>query len=140
MLNCCRFLIKTRLVIVLKEFEINTCVKGHHVYRHIWPPEIGENLDAQIEPNNPAEKYANGKWKSGKVVGHLKKGATGRFAKIIFFFLKGDLYLKAKTITSGRRCSLGDGEGLQVPCKLKLIGKRKFMDLLQDELMKLTKI
>ena len=46
----------------------------------------------------------------------------------------------AKTITSGRRCNLGDGAGLQVPCKLKLVGDRKFIDLLQDEFIKLKEI
>ena len=71
------------------------------------------------EPNNPVNKYPVSIRKSGKVVGHLKKGATDRFAKTVFFFLKGDPYPKS---TSGRRCDLGDGEGLQVPCKLKLVG------------------
>ena len=61
-------------------------------------------------------------------------------AKIIFFFLKGDPYSKAKTITSGFKCNLGDGEDLQAPCKLKLVGQIKFIDLLQDELTKLTEI
>ena len=60
--------------------------------------------------------------KFGKVVGHLKKVENGKQAKAIFFFLRGDPCSKAKTITSGRRCNLGDGEGLQVPCKLKLVG------------------
>ena len=46
----------------------------------------------------------------------------------------------AKRITSGRRCNLGDGEGLEVPCKLKLVGHRKFIDLLQDEIIKLKEI
>ena len=53
------------------------------------------------------------------------------------FFLEGDPYSKAKTITSGRRRNRGDGAGLKVPSKLKLLGHRKFIDLLQDELMKL---
>ena len=61
-------------------------VKGYHIYKHIWTPEIGESLDAQIEPNNPADKYAVCIRKSGKVVGHLKKGGTGRFGKTIIFF------------------------------------------------------
>ena len=46
-------------------------------------------------------------------MGHLKKGATGKFAKAIFFYLRDDPYSEAKTITSGRRCDLGDGEVLQ---------------------------
>ena len=86
------------------------------------------------EPNNPVNKYAVSIRKSGKVVGHWKEGATDRFAKTVFFFLEGDPYSKT---TSGRRCNLGDGEGLQVPCKLKLVGHWKFIDLLQDELIKL---
>ena len=98
--------------IVLKEFEIDTYVKGHLIYKVIWTPEIGESLDAQIEPNNPADKRFVFKRKSGKVVGHLTTGSTGRFAKTIFFYLKGDPYSKAKTITSERRCNLRDGEGL----------------------------
>ena len=73
-------------------------------------------------------------------MGHLQKGAIGKFAKTVFFFLRGDPYSKAKTIKSGRRCNLDDGEGLQAPCKLKLVGHRKFIDVLQNELIKLKEI
>ena len=111
---------------------------SHHICKGIWVPEIGESLDLQIEPNNPVNKHAACMRKTEKVVGHLKNGAAGRFAKTIFFFLKGGLYLKAKTATSERRCN--PGEGLQVPCKLKLVGLQKCTDLLQDELVKLKEI
>lgn len=127
-------------VIVLKEFEIDTYIKGHHVYKDIWTPEIGESLDVQLEPNNPVDKYAVCIRKSGNVVGHLKKGVTGRFAKTIFYFLKSDPYSKARTITLGPRCNLGDGEGLQVPCKLKLVGQKKYIEVLRQELSKLKEI
>ena len=73
------------LVIVLKEFEIDAYVKSHHVHKNIQTPEIGESLYSQIEPNNPVNKYAVCIQKFRTVVGHLKKGATGRFAKTIFF-------------------------------------------------------
>ena len=52
-------------------------------------------------------------------MGHLNKGKNDKFTKAIFFFLRGDPYSKAKTITSGRRCNLDDGEGSQI---LKLVG------------------
>ena len=45
-------------VIGLKEFEIDTYVKGHNVYKSIWTLETGESLDLQVEPNNTVEKYA----------------------------------------------------------------------------------
>ena len=72
---------------------------------------------------------------TGKAVGHLKKGATGRFAKTISFFLKGNSYSEAKTIR--HRFELGVGKGLQVLSKLKLVGQRDFIDLLQDKFIKL---
>ena len=88
-------------------------------------PRLSHGIfDQQLEPNNPVDKYAVCIRKSGNVVGHLKKGITGRFAKTIFYFLKSDPYSKARTITLGPRCNLGDGEGLQVPCKLKLVGQK----------------
>ena len=90
--------------------------------------------------NNPVDKYGVCIRKSGKVEGPLRKGATGKFAKTIFFLMGGGPYQKAKTITSWRRYNLGDGEGLQVPCKLKLLGHRKLIDSLQDELTKLREI
>ena len=104
------------------ESQIDINAKGHHVHKDIWTPESGEILDAQIEPNKPVKKYAICIRKSGKIVGYLKKVTTSRFAETTFFFLKGDPYSKTKAITTGCRCSLGDGdvEDLQVLCKLKL--------------------
>ena len=97
------------------ESHIDTYVKGHYVYKNIWTPETGESLDAQIQSNYTGDKYAVC---LRQVMRHLKKGATGRFPKTIFFFLKGDPYSKGKTITSARRCNLCDGKGLQISCKL----------------------
>ena len=46
------------------------------------PPKTGRIFDAQIELNNQVDKSAVCIQKSGKIIGHLKKWATGRFAKI----------------------------------------------------------
>ena len=72
----------------------------------IWTPQIGESLDAQIEPNNPVDKYVVCIQKFGKVVGHLKEGVAGRFKSSLLFSFKGDPYLKVKAITSGRNVFL----------------------------------
>ena len=80
------------------ESQIDTNVKGHHAYKDTWTTEIGESHDAQLETNNPVDKNAVCIQKFGKVVWHLKKGENDKFAKAIFFFLRGDPYLKAKTI------------------------------------------
>ena len=47
-----------------------------------------------------------------KIVGHLKKGTSGRFAKTIFYFLLSDAYSGAWAKVTGKRCNLGNGEGM----------------------------
>ena len=43
-------------------------LKGHLVYKDIWTLEIGESLYAQIEQNNPGDKYVVSVRKYGEVV------------------------------------------------------------------------
>ena len=120
-------------------FSLSSWKSNQHVFQR--SPHMQRYMDSwnwwKSSCANRTKQPLNSKYtacirKSGKLVDHLKKEATGRFAKTIFFFLKGDSYLEAKTITSGQSCNPGDGGDLQVPCKLKLVGHKKFIDLLLD--------
>ena len=93
------------------ESQIDIYVKGHHVYKDIWTPEIGVSLDVQIELNNPLDKYSVCIRKSGKVVGHLRNEQQVDLQKQYYFSWKMILISRQKTITSRRRWNLGDGEG-----------------------------
>ena len=64
---------------------------------------------------------------------HLKKGEYGRFAKTIFYYLPSHPDAKCTAIVTGKRFNLGDGEGLQVPCTLKIKGERKFVSILAEQ-------
>ena len=63
----------------------------------------------------------------------------GRFAKTIFTYC-AVMRTRALGQKLGKRCNLGDGEGMQVPCKLSLSGQPKFVSLLRKELMKMKEI
>ena len=63
--------------------------------------------------------------KSGIIIGHLKKGNSGRFTKTMFLFLQADPYASCTATFTGEICNLGDGEGMQVPCKLEFVGANK---------------
>ena len=84
---------------------------------------MDEVLQAIPEPTNHVDKYAVCVRLDDEVVGHLKRGKSGRFAKTIFYL-----------IIKGKAVNLGDGEGMQVPCKLRLSGAGKFVNVLQKEL------
>ena len=63
-----------------------------------------------MEPGNVADKYAVCVKKNNVIVGYLPLGKNGRFAKMIF--------------------NLGDGEGMEVPCLLKISGTKNMLQIL----------
>ena len=101
--------------------EIETYVRGYHAYKNIWNPKLGEVLVAERESDNSYDKFAVAVKKNGQVVGHLKKGKSGWFSKSISYFLK---YPKSSCHIeiTGKKANLGDKQGLQVPCTVKLNG------------------
>ena len=60
--------------IVKASTEIDTYVKGYHVYKNIWKPTVNEELETKMEPDNVMDKYAVCVKKNTSVVGHLPLG------------------------------------------------------------------
>ena len=97
-------------------------------------------MEVSTGPDNPVDKFAVAVKKNQNIVGHLKKGKTGRFAKTLFYFLRSDPYSKCHAKVTWKRCNLGDGDGLQVPCILDISGQGEFTSILQKELVKIKEI
>ena len=72
---------------IIKEFETKSVIKGYHAYMNDWTPILGENLSTRPESESEIDKYAVAVTKDAQVIGHLKKGKTGQYAKTIFYFL-----------------------------------------------------
>lgn len=125
-------------IIKLISYEINTFVMGYHVYKSNWTPSVGDEFHGFMEPTNKMDKYAVAVRKNdGEVIGHLPLGKSGRFAKIIFYFLKNDSINVCKITVTGKSINAGDGLGMKVPCKLSFLSERKSIDILQEQLPKL---
>ena len=39
-------------------FEVESCVRGHHVYQSVWNPQLGQMLLCERELGNPKDPYA----------------------------------------------------------------------------------
>ena len=74
-------------LVIIKEFETESVIKGYHAYMNDWTPILGENLSTRPESESEIDKYAVAVTKDAQVIGHLKKGKTGQYAKTIFYFL-----------------------------------------------------
>ena len=48
----------------------------------------------------------------------------------MFYFLKAYRYAECKVIITDKEFNLGDGEGMQVPCLLKISGTKNMLQIL----------
>ena len=53
-------------------------------------PTVGEILLGDREPDNFEDHHAVCVSEDGRVVGRLERGVSGKFAQLIFFFLRAD--------------------------------------------------
>ena len=77
-------------VIVKTSTKIDTYVKEYHVYKNIWKLTVNEELETKMEPDNVMDKYAVCVKKNTSIVGYLPFGKNGKFANMIFYFLRAD--------------------------------------------------
>ena len=63
---------------------INSCVRGHHVYKARWTPVLGEQLQCHREVGNERDCYAMAVKKDTLTVGHLPK----RISKLTWYFVR----------------------------------------------------
>ena len=129
-------------ITLITSMDLETFIKGHHIYKNIWTPQLDKLLEVSTEPDNPVHKFTVAVKKNRNIVRHLKKGKTGRFVKTLtlFYFLRSDPYSKCHAKVTWKRCNLGDGDGLQVSCILYISGQVQFMSILQKELVEIKEI
>ena len=99
-----------------------------------WTPILGENLSTRPELENEIDKYAVAVTKDAWVIGHLKKGKTGRYAKTVFYFLRANTMNTASITVTGKRVNFGGGQGLQVPFTILFKGEEKHIEVLKKQL------
>ena len=79
-------------VVLITTLDLETLIKGHHMYKDMWTPKQGKQLDVLIKPDNRMDKFAVCVKINETIVGHLTKGTAGRFARTIFYLLRSDAY------------------------------------------------
>ncbi len=52
---------------------LDSVVCGHHVYKRIWTPNVGEQLQLRPEEDNERDPRAMAVLKHGIIVGHLPR-------------------------------------------------------------------
>jgi hypothetical protein len=115
----------------MSDYEVyNSCVRGHHVYKDLWTPVVGEGLICRAEFGNVHDPYAIAVQKlsleltSAITVGHVPRN----FSAVCHCFMGNGGTITCQ-VTGVRRYSadLIQG-GLEVPCTYTFAGTSKYVD------------
>lgn len=96
--------------------EKATVIRGHHVYKDIWTPYVGEELSLSPEDDNDHDRYAVAVVKGRNIVGHIPQTVS----KVTWHFIKRGGRVLCQ-VTGHRKL----GVGLEVPCSLTYLGSTR---------------
>ena len=101
-------------------------VRGHHIYKQMWTPHVGEKLQIKREENNENDLRTVAVLKDSAIVGHLLR----EIARNVFFLARGGT---GECEITGRRKK---GKGLGVLCVYTFRGPNKLIKRLESLLSK----
>ena len=66
------------------ELRVEGVIRGHHVYKRIWAPHLGEQLTLAPESDNDHDRRAVAVLKGSTVVGHVPRSLS----RIVWYILR----------------------------------------------------
>ena len=103
----------------------DSVIRGHHVYKDIWTPFIGEVLRVEQETHNVQDRFAVAVVKDDITVGHV----PCEVSCLVWHFIEHDGTVNCEV--TGRR---KHGIGLEVPCTYIFSTKKKIIRKLRNNL------
>ena len=110
-------------------YEKESVVRGHHIYKTVWTPVIGEELPVEREEDNQHDQHAVAVVKNGTIVGHMPRTLSG----VSWYFLEHGGNIQCRI--TGRRQF---GNGLEVPCVYLYVGSVRMTRKLKRQLAEET--
>ena len=102
-----------------------------------WAPFLGQVLQCRMVLGNTVDKYVVAVMKKDRVVGHLMKGKSRKFAKTALFFVRTDKIDSTTVKITGKAVNKGKGMGMEVPCSIAFTGSKPMLDKLKEILSQL---
>ena len=106
-----------QLLRIMSEFIIDSAIRGFHVYKSLWTPEIGKELSTVRETSNMHDRFAVTIRKGTLTIGHVP-AEISKVCCFFFFFLRRGGTIKCRVSTDRHHLSLLEQSGLKVACEL----------------------
>ena len=101
-----------------ESFLLGSTVRGHHIFKRIWTPVIGQLLQVQAGTGNERDPHAVATVHNDAIVGHL----PCEISQIAFYFLQHGGHIICE-VTGRRKLSDAPNKGLVIPCLYTFWGK-----------------
>ena len=122
-----------------ESFQIESCVRGHHIFKATWTPLLGQFREVQPESGNSHDAYVIATLLDDTVVGHL----PCEFSRVAFYFIQCGGRITCKN-TGRRKFSSVPSKGLVIPCKYTFGGKpamvKKLVKVICDKIDCMTQL
>ena len=102
---------------------MESVIRGHHVYKSVWHPVLGEQLYLERENSNRHDRHAVSVMKDGTIIGHVPRELSSAY----YHFIRRGGAISCEV--TGRR---KHGVGLEVPCLYKMIGSKKLVEKMRS--------
>lgn len=106
-------------------------VRGYHVYKEDWIPNLGDRFGVKIEEANIHDRYAVAIVVDDRITGHMPR----EFSKAVYYFIKNNGVVQG-TVTGRRKRSSLPLKGLEIPCIYEFTAKKKKVQILKKLLQK----
>ena len=97
-------------------------VRGHHIYQAVWTSSLEEVLPLSTEDGNDHDRFAVCVKRREEIVGHIPR----EISRKIWHFLRHGGRSTCEITARRKR-----GNGLEVPCVYRFVGKRKLIEKLE---------
>ena len=64
-------LLNSAKTVAMETLQVESCVLGHHIYKDVWSPSLGEVLQCTRELKNTKDRYVVAVVRRSTVVGHI---------------------------------------------------------------------
>ena len=96
-------------------FMLDSTVRGHHVYKQVWTPVVGQQLQVEAETGNVHDPHAVCTIHAGVIVGHMPR----EIANTAFHFLQHGGRITCE-VTGHRKLSSIPNKG---PLRVHVLGE-----------------